>query len=399
MSISVFLGVTLIFAGHAHGCGWAGENDYDEEIEVIEIGADGKPVQVAEAQPDLSGLQREIGNRYRSGIGVARNYEEAFKWYRSAAINGDAAAQNNLANMYERNLAGSGNLAEAYEWYLRSAMQGNPQAQHSLGHMYLTGRGVETDRRKGTGWILKSAQSSHVSAIKEIALLNWNGQGIEENPIEAFKWWKLSALNGDEEAETYLTNKQKEMTRPQIDAANRAFARAYIPTNKQTQAGLYLTAKGAYSLWSNHPNNYYILDVRTPEEYLFIGHASMANNIPIQFFTGRLRPDRKKALMKLNENFVPEVKKIYKSTDIILVICRSGVRSTLAVNTLTSAGYKHVYNIIDGFEGDMLEAAGNPAKGKRVVNGWRNSGAPWTYDIDPGLVYAGLNAEDIPTAE
>jgi len=24
---------------------------------------------------------------------------------------------------------------------------------------------------------------------------------------------------------------------------------------------------------------------------------------------------------------------------------------------------------------------------KKVKNGWKNSGAPWTYDLDPKLVY------------
>jgi len=91
--------------------------------------------------------------------------------------------------------------------------------------------------------------------------------------------------------------------------------------------------------------------------------------------------------MHLNEYFVSEVQKKMKKTDTILVICRSGVRSTVAVNMLAQSGFKQVYSIIDGFEGDKLKKFKSPNNGKRVINGWKNSDAPWTYDLNPKLMY------------
>jgi rhodanese-related sulfurtransferase len=91
--------------------------------------------------------------------------------------------------------------------------------------------------------------------------------------------------------------------------------------------------------------------------------------------------------MPLNEYFVDDVKKRYKKNDTIIVMCRSGVRSAAAVNELAEAGFVAVYNIINGFEGDKLKASGSCNKGKRIVNGWKNSGAPWTYNLEPELVY------------
>jgi hypothetical protein len=107
-------------------------------------------------------------------------------------------------------------------------------------------------------------------------------------------------------------------------------------------------------------------------------------------------------------------------------MCRSGHRSAMAVNLLAEAGFKNVFNIIDGMEGDMVKhfesvhgdlplslafdpllaqlrpdaAAGdtvqlslhsvNVAEGvfreKRILNGWKNSGSPWTYKINPERV-------------
>jgi hypothetical protein len=46
-----------------------------------------------------------------------------------------------------------------------------------------------------------------------------------------------------------------------------------------------------------------------------------------------------------------------------------------------------VYNIIDGFEGDSLSDPGSYHDGKRIINGWKNSGAPWTCKLERELVY------------
>jgi rhodanese-related sulfurtransferase len=42
---------------------------------------------------------------------------------------------------------------------------------------------------------------------------------------------------------------------------------------------------------------------------------------------------------------------VAKPDDMLLVICRSGGRSAMAINALAKAGFKNVYNIIEGMEG------------------------------------------------
>ncbi len=160
-----------------------------------------------------------------------------------------------------------------------------------------------------------------------------------------------------------------------------------IPEKKQTELGLYVTAKEAFAKWHTAPDKIKILDVRTPGEYVFVGHAPMATNIPIKFFKEKIDAGKMKPIMPLNEKFVDSVKKKFKATDTILVMCRSGGRSALAVNTLAKAGFKNVYNIVDGFEGDKLHDPKSYNDGKRIVNGWKNSGAAWTYKLDPKLAY------------
>jgi rhodanese-related sulfurtransferase len=206
-----------------------------------------------------------------------------------------------------------------------------------------------------------------------------------------------------------------------------------LPKHKQTVLGLYVTAKEAYEKWRADPEKVKILDVRTPEEYIFVGHAEMAWNIPLAFQTYDWDSTKQHFAIEPNPEFVSHVKEQFTVEDTLLVICRSGGRSAMAVNFLAKAGFKNAFNIIEGMEGDLVKhlegvdgdnpspsgqvadkvilvidplmaqlrpeaGAGDSVSGgphhvyasrdvfreKRLKNGWKNSGLPWTYKINPG---------------
>ncbi len=168
-------------------------------------------------------------------------------------------------------------------------------------------------------------------------------------------------------------------------------AKSTLPSHKQTVLGLYLTAKEAYQMWLADQNKIKILDVRTPEEYVFIGHPSMAHNIPLQLFNYKMAVQNKGPLMTANPNFIAEVGQKFKTSDTILVICRSGNRSAAAVNAMASAGFKGAYSVTDGFEGDRVKDPASSSHGKRLKNGWKNSGIPWTDQLNPQLMWIPSN--------
>lgn len=163
-------------------------------------------------------------------------------------------------------------------------------------------------------------------------------------------------------------------------------ANAELPKEKQTTLGLYVTSKEAYEKWKANPDKVKILDVRIPDEYIFIGHASMAWNIPVFLQTYEWDEEKKQFKMKANPDFIAQVKANFKPDDIIMVTCRSGGRSAIAANQLAVAGFKNVYSITDGFEGDTVTDPQSLYTGQRLKNGWKNSGVPWTYKIDPALM-------------
>lgn len=158
-----------------------------------------------------------------------------------------------------------------------------------------------------------------------------------------------------------------------------------IPKNKQTLLGLYVNAAQAYEKWRASPEQVKVIDVRTPEEYAFIGHPEACWNIPLAFVTYHRKDGKFEYGPKWNEGFVDEVKKIAGPDDTLLLMCRSGDRSAMAVNQLAAAGYTNAYTITDGFEGDKVDDPGSVFHGKRMRNGWKNS-VPWIYTIDPEKV-------------
>jgi len=174
---------------------------------------------------------------------------------------------------------------------------------------------------------------------------------------------------------------------PSIVAASQAGEQAAatatdVPKGKQTTLGLYMTAAEAYDAWKADSAHVRVLDVRTPEEYLFVGHPEMAWNIPLALQSYAWDEERKHFAMKPNPDFLAEVKAWAKPDDRILVMCRSGGRSARACDELAEAGFTNVYTIVDGMEGDVEKDPASPDVGKRVVNGWKNAGLPWTYKVD-----------------
>ena len=156
-----------------------------------------------------------------------------------------------------------------------------------------------------------------------------------------------------------------------------------LPKGKQTNPGLYVTAKEAYAKWMASPEKVKIIDVRTPEEYIFVGHAEMAWNIPFAYQSCEWDEEKKHFPMKPHPDFVSRVQELFAPEDTLLVTCRSGGRSAMSVNLLAAAGFKYVYNITDGVEGDKVKDPASVYHGQRLRNGWKNSGLPWTFHADP----------------
>jgi rhodanese-related sulfurtransferase len=109
----------------------------------------------------------------------------------------------------------------------------------------------------------------------------------------------------------------------------------------------------------------HLVDVRAAEERKFVGRVP--NTFHVAWQTGP-------ALIK-NPRFLRELENKLSKDSVILLLCRSGKRSAAAAEAATAAGFKNVFNVSEGFEGDLDENQQRGASG-----GWRQRGLPWVQD-------------------
>lgn len=131
-----------------------------------------------------------------------------------------------------------------------------------------------------------------------------------------------------------------------------------------------ITCKQAWELLQTEPRSLHI-DVRSSMEYLFIGHPIGSINIPWID-----EPD-----WQVNPAFATEVRKLILGGRIehgeihsapVLLICRSGKRSVDAGELLLNEGFTSVYNVDEGFEGEL-----DDHHHRSTLGGWRFHGLPW----------------------
>lgn len=166
-----------------------------------------------------------------------------------------------------------------------------------------------------------------------------------------------------------------------------------VPTAKQTKPGLYVDAKEAYALKQQLGERALFIDIRTRGEVSYTGMATSVDaHVPLLDHPANAAWDDKAGRFKMefNHDFESEVARRMAAkglgkNDTLIVMCRSGDRSSKAVNLLAEGGYTKVYTVIDGFEGDP--AKDGPDAGKRVLNGWKNAGLPWSYKLEKEKMY------------
>jgi TPR repeat protein len=63
-------------------------------------------------------------------------------WYRKAAEQGNAGAQNNLGDCFYAGRGVAQDYSQAAYWFGKAAEQGDAMAQYNLGSYYFNGHGV-----------------------------------------------------------------------------------------------------------------------------------------------------------------------------------------------------------------------------------------------------------------
>jgi len=165
-----------------------------------------------------------------------------------------------------------------------------------------------------------------------------------------------------------------------------------VKATAQTVLGLYATASEAWDMLQQDKTAI-LVDVRDPVEIKFTGFASPTRiHVPWMIADPEGWSDKHSSwAMVKNPDFAEQISARLKDLGAtrdtpIIMMCRSGSsRSAPAVNVLAEQGYSNVWTVVDGFEGGKLKEG--KSKGVRASNGWRNSGLPWSYKVDPAVAW------------
>ena len=108
-----------------------------------------------------------------------------------------------------------------------------------------------------------------------------------------------------------------------------------------------------------------LVDVRTTEERKFVGHVP--GSLHVAWASG--------TAMTRNPRFVRELEAKTGKDATVFLLCRSGKRSDLAADAAAKAGFTRVFNVLEGFEGEIDEQ-----RHRGELGGWRSHGLPWVQD-------------------
>lgn len=154
-----------------------------------------------------------------------------------------------------------------------------------------------------------------------------------------------------------------------------------------------ITPTETYQIVKEQGGSILFIDVRDPVEIMFTGFTdSVDRNIPLAI-TDPFDFDYGQAAfrMNFNKNFIAEVdkalaKKGLNRDSLIITMCRSGgARGLPSAELLLKNGFSKVKFVEHGFQGDVRREG--PQQGQRALNGWQNSGLPWSSRINPEKIY------------
>ena len=138
------------------------------------------------------------GLNFASGQGVAQDYAQAAQCYTEAAEQGHSLAQLNLVALYEHGQGVMRDEAKALMWLTKAASLGNAAAQYRLG------------------------------VQQHLACRTGQAESAVEGRIEALKWVRLSANQGNQGAESACGFVALSMTREEVAESARRIA-AFVP--------------------------------------------------------------------------------------------------------------------------------------------------------------------------
>ena len=157
------------------------EGDHATALSVFQPLAENKGfLSLFYAAEDVINAQSNLGEMYQYGKGIPQDHKTAVKWYRLAAEQGYADAQEYLDKLL---------LHEKLKSLTLAAENGDKHASFKLGGMYMgtiVGHGIPKDRETARKWYKLAAEQGHTGAqdIMNISVPWWKFWAF-------YGWWRF----------------------------------------------------------------------------------------------------------------------------------------------------------------------------------------------------------------
>lgn len=153
-----------------------------------------------------------------------------------------------------------------------------------------------------------------------------------------------------------------------------------------------ITPQAAWEQVQKKGDQILFVDVRDPIEIMFVGFTDAVDlNVPFKLADRQVFiEDKKHFAMQPNPDFASAIeqaltRKGLDKSALVITLCRSGSdRGKPSAAFLAEHGFSNVKYVENGFQGD--KASGDQA-GMRTVNGWMNSGLPWSWELNPQKIH------------
>lgn len=144
--------------------------------------------------------QERIADCYADGVGTLQCTELAVHYYELAANQNNVQAQVKMANRYSTGKGVEQSMKKAIYWYMKAAGVENPEALNALGDIYATGNGVLENYDTAMGYWLRAANAGYVPAIIRVAenyALPPENSTVSQDLVTSKYWWTKAAEAGD----------------------------------------------------------------------------------------------------------------------------------------------------------------------------------------------------------
>jgi hypothetical protein len=178
-----------------------------------------------------------LGWLHEDGRGTERSVEEAKRWYRFAAEQGEADAMAALGRLLLQEKLPEARAA-ARQLFRRAAELKDPDGQYYLGWMLTEAAGDLQDDVQAYGWFVKAARQGHIGAQLAVATHLLTGRGVAVDTKAAGEWLLRAAETRDPVANYLLGRFSEDAGQGHFDEARNSYRIAAAAGHREAQFAL-----------------------------------------------------------------------------------------------------------------------------------------------------------------